>query len=60
MERGAVIVQDSESRAFLCPSDDGDVGYTPWIDEAGHFQNLAEAAECAEVYCSEGYRVLQF
>lgn len=39
------IVQDLESFEFLYPSADGDVGLTPYIKQAGYFDELEDALE---------------
>ncbi len=39
--------------------DDGDVGFTPWVHEAGRFECYAEAVDTAALNCSEGYFVTQ-
>ncbi len=53
------VVQDRETQMFLCPSF-GDVGYTPWIREAGHFDSEEEAVETAAFHCGEGFDVFDF
>jgi hypothetical protein len=50
------IVQDKESALFLTP-DDGEVGFTPWVHEAGRFEGYAEACDTAALNCHEGYFV---
>lgn len=52
------IVQDKESALFLMPVD-GDVGFTPWAHEAGHFDGAAEASDTAALNCHEGFFVTQ-
>lgn len=56
MSRLGVVVQDVETKCFLCPSEDGDVSHTPWIDKAGVFFEMEEAREAAAMYCSDGAR----
>lgn len=50
------IVQDKESCLFLTPKD-GDVGYTPYLTEAGHFDSAAAAYETAADCCDTGFMV---
>lgn len=50
------IVQDAESKFFLCPHD-GDVGYTQWVHEAGRFDALDEAEDTAAQNCFSGFYV---
>ena len=52
------VVQDKESALFLMP-DEGDVGFTPWVHEAGRFECYAEAIDTAALNCHEGYFVTQ-
>lgn len=49
------IVQDRESGLFLRPLH-GDVGYTQFINEAGHF-HCAEAAKETAIDCCDGFVV---
>jgi hypothetical protein len=51
------IVQDKETALFLMPVE-GDVGYTPWANEAGRFDGYAEAIDTAVLNCHEGYFVI--
>jgi len=53
------IVQDRESAQFLCP-EEGDVGFTMWVDRAGRFGNEEEASETAIHCCSEGFIIFSF
>ena len=53
------IVQDRESQCFLYPAC-GDVGYTQWVKEAGHFLSEEEAVETAGFHCTEGFNVFSF
>ena len=41
------IVQSRETGDFLYPSDTGDVGHTPFVNEAGYFYDRNEAVETA-------------
>lgn len=50
------IVQDRASHLFLKPQD-GDVGYTPFINEAGYFEEAEAAIETANDWCDDGYIV---
>lgn len=50
------IVQDRASHLFLMPKD-GDVGYTPFINEAGYFEEAQAAIETANDWCDDGYIV---
>ena len=52
------IVQDKESALFLMPVD-GDVGFTPWVHEAGRFDGFVEACDTAAINCHEGFFVTQ-
>jgi hypothetical protein len=52
------IVQDRESKLFLMPSE-GDVGYTPWMVEAGRFDEMDAAIDTAHLHCSEGFDVVK-
>lgn len=42
------IVQDLETCEFLYPSPDGDVGQTPYIKQAGHFEEMQDALDAGE------------
>lgn len=42
------IVQDLETHEFLYPSDDGAVDETPFIHQAGQFEELQDALEAGE------------
>lgn len=53
------IVQDKESAQFLRP-ELGDVGFTPWVNEAGAFESEETAAETAACHCSEGFVMFSF
>lgn len=48
------IVQDRESCLFLMPLN-GDVGYTQFINEAGHFHCQEAAIETAVDCCGAGF-----
>ncbi|WP_370686939.1 hypothetical protein [Neisseria sp. Dent CA1/247] len=41
------VVQSRETGDFLYPSDTGDVGHTPYINQAGYFFDRNEAIETA-------------
>ncbi|WP_032138214.1 hypothetical protein [Kingella negevensis] len=47
------IVQDLETYEFLYPSPDGDVGQTPCINQAGHFEEIQDALDAGEDLGSE-------
>lgn len=53
------IVQDRASHLFLKPND-GDVGYTPFINEAGYFEEAEAAIDTANDWCDDGYIVFAF
>jgi hypothetical protein len=59
MSARVFVVQDRESACFLCPLN-GDVGLTPWINEAGQFESEEEALDTASVVCSEGFVLFAF
>lgn len=50
------VVQDAESGLFLMPSD-GDVGFTPWLHEAGRFDQYGEAQDTATFNCHQGFYI---
>jgi len=52
------VVQDKESALFLMPVE-GDVGFTPWMHEAGRFDTYGEAIDTATLNCHEGYFVTE-
>ena len=52
------VVQDKESALFLMPVE-GDVGFTPWVHEAGRFDTYGEATDTASLNCHEGYFVTE-
>lgn len=55
------IVQDRASHKFLFPHEEGDVGYTYSIIEAGIFPNEQAAIETALDYCDDtGFDVFEF
>ena len=41
-------MQDLETHEFLYPSPDGDVGQTPYIKQAGHFDEIQDALDAGE------------
>lgn len=53
------VVQDAETACFLRPHT-GDVGYTPFLREAGYFDSEEEAVETAATHCGEGFHVVGF
>ncbi len=48
------LVQDRASGLFLKPQD-GDVSYTPFVNEAGHFDAREAAFETAIDCCEPGF-----
>lgn len=54
------IVQSRETGDFLYPSDTGDVGYTPFVNEAGYFFDRNEAVETALSEIGENFIVFSF
>lgn len=54
------IVQSRETGDFLYPSDTGDVGHTPFVNEAGYFYDRNEAVETALSEIGENFIVLSF
>lgn len=50
--RKVYIVQDAETFEFLCPRD-GDVGFTGFFSEAGHFTDAESAYETGADYCHD-------
>lgn len=50
------IVQDRDTCLFLMPLH-GDVGYTQFINEAGHFDSAEAARETAIDCCDAGFIV---
>lgn len=42
------IVQDLETFEFLYPHENGDVGYTPLIKMAGHFDEIEDAMQAGQ------------
>ena len=53
------LVQDRETGCFLYPHT-GDVGFTPWLREAGRFDSEEEARDTASFHCGEGFDLLSF
>lgn len=43
---------------YLCPGEDGDVGITPSIEEAGHFLSYEEAERAAREHADPGYQII--
>lgn len=54
------IVQSRETGDFLYPSDTGDVGHTPFVNEAGYFYDRNEAVETALFEIGENFIVFSF
>ncbi|WP_049351586.1 hypothetical protein [Neisseria sp. 27098_8_139] len=54
------IVQSRETGDFLYPSDTGDVGNTPFVNEAGYFYDRNEAVETALSEIGENFIVFSF
>jgi len=54
--RVAFVVQDLQSYLFLCPQD-GDVGYTPSLHTAGHFEGYEEAFDTAVIVLGDGFKI---
>lgn len=58
--RRVYVVQDGDEGMFLCPSPDGDVGYTRWVREAGQFDDEQAALDTADMCCDPGYQIFSF
>ncbi|UNV86202.1 hypothetical protein MON40_04165 [Neisseria macacae ATCC 33926] len=54
------IVQSRETGDFLYPSDTGDVGHTPFVNEAGYFYDRNEAVETALEEIGDNFIVFSF
>lgn len=54
------IVQSRETGDFLYPSDTGDVGNTPFVNEAGYFYDREEAIETALEEIGQNFIVFGF
>ena len=54
------IVQSRETGDFLYPSDTGDVGHKPFVNEAGYFYDRNEAVETALSEIGENFIVFSF
>ncbi len=54
------IVQSWETGDFLYPSDTGDVGHTPFVNEAGYFYEREEAIETALEEIGQNFIVFGF
>lgn len=54
------IVQSRETGDFLYPSDTGDVGHTPFVNEAGYFYDRNEAVEIALEEIGDNFIVFSF
>lgn len=60
MFRRVWVVQDAETGKFLCPTPDGDVGYTRWLHNAGLFDDEEAAVDTASALCTEGFSLFDF
>ena len=54
------VVQSRETGDFLYPSDTGDVGHTPFINQAGYFFDRNEAIETALEEIGDNFIVFGF
>ena len=54
------IVQSRETGDFLYPSDTGDVGHTPFVNEVGYFYDRNEAVETALEEIGDNFIVFSF
>ena len=54
------IVQSRETGDFLYPSDTGDVGHTPFVNDAGYFYDRDEAVETALEEIGDNFIVFSF
>lgn len=54
------VVQSRETGDFLYPSDTGDVGHTPFINQAGFFFDRDEAIETALEEIGDNFIVFGF
>lgn len=54
----AFIVQDKETGLFLYPHEEGDVGYTTLVTEAGVFDDIESALATADDYLHAGHFVI--
>ncbi|OSI18617.1 hypothetical protein BWD09_02310 [Neisseria dentiae] len=54
------VVQSRETGDFLYPSDTGDVGHTPFINQAGFFFDRNEAIETALEEIGDNFIVFGF
>lgn len=54
------VVQSRETGDFLYPSDTGDVGHTPYINQAGYFFDRNEAIETALEEIGDNFIVFGF
>lgn len=54
------IVQSRETGDFLYPSDTGDVGHTPFVNEAGYFYDRNESVETALEEIGDNFIVFSF
>lgn len=54
------VVQDVDSGLFLYPSDDGDVGFTALLRDAGRFDNAESAIDTARFHLGDRFVVTKF
>ena len=54
------IVQSRETGDFLYPSDTGDVGHTPFVNESGYFYDRNEAVATALEEIGDNFIVFGF
>ena len=54
--RVAFVVQDLQSFMFLMPQD-GAVGFTSALHDAGHFEGYEEAFETAVMVLGDGFKI---
>lgn len=54
------IVQSRETGDFLYPSDTGDVGHTPFVNQAGYFYDRDQAVETALEEIGDNFIVFSF
>jgi hypothetical protein len=54
------IVQSRNTGDFLYPAETGDVGHTPFVNEAGHFFDRDEAIETALEEIGDNFIIFSF
>ena len=54
------IVQSRETGDFLYPSDSGDVGHIPYVNQAGYFYDRDEAIETALEEIGDNFLIFGF